>query len=248
MQVNKILILFLSIITLSCVESTKKEGIVVNGQFRNASGVRLVFSEVGVDSIHNIDSITLDEIGLFRFRFNSSEAGIYILKSSTGDHILLPLEKDEEVNVSANLEKQPFNYKISGSPGALILKDFYDRSLVNQLKADSLRAVLMNNKESPDFYNLSLAFDTLFSELIEDQKNIAKTFIRKNPSSLTSLIVLNAKFGMKPLLNMEEDFQFFIELDSTLSKRYPANKHVLFHHQRVIEHQRQEREKQSYRR
>jgi hypothetical protein len=245
MQVNKIFILFLSLLIFSCADSEKKEGIVIIGQFRNASGVKLIFRELDVDSIHNLDSVTLDDKGLFRFRFNLSDAGFYILKSSSGEYILLLLEKEEEVNVSADIKKQPFDYQVSGSPGSILLKDFYDHTLINLLKADSLRSVLMKNRESPSFYQLSLTFDSLFLKLTDDQKNIEKSFILRNPNSLASLIVLNYKLGMNPVLTPEEDFPLFLKLDSALSLKYPDNKHVVFHHQRVIEHQIQEREKQS---
>lgn len=204
-----------------------------------------MFRELDVDSIHNLDSITLDEKGLFRFRFNPSDAGLYILNSSSGEYILLLLENEENVNVFADLKNQPFGYSINGSPGSGLLKEFYDLTLPNLVKADSLRAVLMENRESPLFYQLSLSFDSLFQKLIDDQKTIEKKFIQQNLNSLASLIVLNYKFGMMPVLKADDDFPIYKKLDSTLSLKYPANKHVSFHHQRVIEHQRQEREKQS---
>ena len=103
----------------------------------------------------------------------------------------------------------------------------------------------MANRDSPDFYQISLRFDTLFQSLIEDQKKIEITFIKKNPVSLASLIVLNYKFGMVPVLNMDADLHIYKKLDSTLSLKYPSNKLVLFHHSRVTEYQRQEREKES---
>jgi len=198
-----------------------------------------------VDSIHNLDSIMLDDKGLFRFTINPIEAGFYILKPSSGENIILLLEKEEEVNIFADLKDQPFDYKVKGSPGSILLKEFYDRTLPNLVKADSLRSVLMENRDSPSFYQLSLSFDTLFLKLMADQKNIGLKFIQQNPNSLASLIVLNYKFGMMPVLKAEEDFPVFLKLDSALSIRYPSNKHLTFHHNRVIEHQRQEREKQS---
>jgi len=245
---NKILFFGIIIIFFSCNDPAKKEGILINGQILNASGVKLKFQELDVDSIHDLDSIALDEKGLFRFTFNPSDAGFYVLKSSTGEYILLLLEINEEVNVFADLKKQPFNYKVYGSPGSILLKEFYDNTLINLLKADSLRSVLMANRESPSFYKLSLSFDSLFQELVDDQKIIGKIFIRQNLNSMASLIVLNYKFGMMPVLRAEDDFPVFLKLDSALSIRYPANKHVVFHHTRVIEHQRQEREKQSLKR
>jgi hypothetical protein len=102
----------------------------------------------------------------------------------------------------------------------------------------------MENRESPSFYQLSLSFDTLFQKLIDNQKLIEKTFIQQNPNSLASLIILNYKFGMKSVLTIEEDLPIFVQLDSVLQVKYPTNKHVSFHHQRIMEYQRQEREKQ----
>jgi hypothetical protein len=241
---NKVLFFGTLIILFSCTDPAKKEGVVITGQLQNASGVKLKFQELDVDSIHNLDSIMLDEKGLFRFSVNPSDAGFYILKSSTGEYILLLLEKEEEVNVFADLKNQPFDYKVNGSPGSILLKEFYDQTLINLLKADSLRSLLMENRDSPSFYQLSVSFDTLFLKLMEDQKAIETTFIHKNPNSLASLIVLNYKFGMMPVMTTEEDFPIFLKLDSALSMGYPSNKHVAFHHQRVMEYQRQEREKQ----
>ena len=240
-----IFLILLGFILVSCTDHAKKEGIVIDGKLQNGSGIRVMFGELDVDSIHDLDSMTLNENGLFRFKFNPSETGFYIVKTSSGEYILLLLEKNEEVNVFADLKKRPFKYQVDGSPGSILLKAFYDHTLVNLTKADSLRSVLMENRDSPSFYQLSLSFDSLFQKLIDNQKIIEKTFIQQNPNSLASLIVLNYKFGMTPVLNAEEDFPVFLKLDSTLSISYPANKHVAFHHQRVMEHQRQEMEKQT---
>jgi hypothetical protein len=245
MRVNKIIILLLGLLIVSCADSTKKPGITISGQFQNASGTKLIFRELDVASIHDLDSVNLDEKGLFRFSYSPADAGFYILKSSSGEYILLLLEKDEEVNVFADLKKQSFDYKVDGSPGSALLKEFYDHTLTNLTRADSLRSELMKNRESPDFYQMSLSFDTLFQKLIDDQKSIEKRFIQENPNSLASLIVLNYKFGANTVLTADVDFPLFLKLDSTLSFKYPANKHVTFHHQRVTEHKRLEQVKES---
>jgi hypothetical protein len=246
-QVNKIIILLLSLVILSCSDSIKKEGGVVSGKIQNASGEKVFFRELDVDSFHDLDSATLDDIGFFRFRCDPADAGFYILRFVSGEYILLLVEKGEEVYVEADLGKQPFNYTVTGNPGSIILREFYTQTNRNQIKADSLRSVMMKNRESPDFYRLSLSFDTLFMKIVNDQKVLERKFIKQNPGSLTSLIVLNHKFGLTPVMKMEDDFSVFLNIDSALSIRYPDNKHVIFHHQRVIDYQRQEKEKQSLR-
>jgi hypothetical protein len=245
MDAYKILILLIGFIAISCTQTAKKEGVVITGNFQNAGGTRLTLREFMIDSIHNIDSIKLDDKGLFRFTCKPEDAGFYSLFTASGEYILLLLDKNEEVNIFSDLKKKPFDYSVKGSPGSVLLKDFYDQTLPNLEKADSLRAVLMINRESSSFYQLSLSLDSLFQKLIDDQKLIEKSFINKNSGSLASLIVLNYKFGMNPVLNIEDDFAVFLKLDSALIIKYPANKHVSFHHQRVLEHQRQQKEKES---
>jgi hypothetical protein len=247
MRFIKILFLSLIIFFLSCSESKNRNGIVISGTIRNASGEKVVLRELDVDSFYDLDSATLDDIGFFRFICDPSDAGFYILRFVSGEYILLLVEKGDEVYVEADLGKQPFNYTVTGNPGSVILREFYTQTSRNLKKADSLRSVLMENRESPDFYRLSLSFDSIFLKIIEDQKILERTFIKQNPGSLTSLIVLNYKFGLTPVMKMEDDFSVFLDIDSALSIHYPDNKHVIFHHQRVIDYQRQEKEKQSLR-
>jgi len=43
---------------------------------------------------------------------------------------------------------------------------------------------------------------------------------------------------MSPVLSPEEDFKYYQKLDSALVQVFPENKHVKFHHQRVLEYKR----------
>ena len=58
--------------------------------------------------------------------------------------------------------------------------------------------------------------------------------------SLASLIVVDYKLGILPVLKEDEDFDLWVKLDSSLTQGYPANKHVLFFHQKVAEHLREQ--------
>jgi hypothetical protein len=103
---------------------------------------------------------------------------------------------------------------------------------------DSLDMLLAERQDSSDYYNLTQKLDTSFREIWENQRALETTFINNHSGSLASLVVLNYAFGMSPVLNMDEDFRYYQALDSTLSISFPGNKHVLFHHQRVMESQR----------
>jgi len=240
MKIKESIYLGILFLVVACSQLRKPEGIDIEGEFQNASGKKLYFSELEVDGIINLDSIILDDKGKFKFRYKPSDAGFYLLKSVTGEKILLLLEKDESVKVFSNFDKVPFSYEVSGSPGSLLLKEYFFQTSVNLCKADSLTSILIKLKGTPEFFQRSIAFDTLFNKIINDQKTVEKTFISKNKNSLASLIVLNYTFGMLPVLKEDEDFNLYLLLDSTLTKSYPFNKHVLFLHKRVAEHQRQQ--------
>jgi len=236
---------FLVIFAASCSEAVKNEGILITGKFLNASGEKIIFRELDVDAFHDLDSIVLDKIGLFRFTHNSSDDGFYILKFAPGEQIILQTGKGEEVIVEADLASTPFSYTIKGSPGSEILREFYIQTRSNTDQADSLRSVIIQFRESPDFYRLSLSFDSLFMEIMESQKLLQKKYIQRYPGSLATLIILNYKFGLVPVLNIKDDFTVYQSVDSVLMKKYPSNKHVLFHHQRVLGFLRQEKENET---
>jgi hypothetical protein len=232
-------VLFIAIIGIfiSCNRQSKPEGISVTGHFLNASGKKIYFSELDFDAINNLDSTILDEKGAFRFNRKTTNAGFYLLAASTGENVLLLMEKEELAVVEADFKKVPFDYDVSGSPGSTLLKNFYSETFPQLSKADSLASNLKQLKNTPEFYPKSVEYEPLFQKIMDDQKKLEKGFIQNNNKSMASLIVLNYKFGMMPVLQEDQDFYLYLMLDSTLSVVYPSNKHVLFLHQKVIEHQ-----------
>lgn len=233
------MIITLTLLIISCSQKPVQEGITINGQFLNAAGKKLYFSELEVDGIKKLDSLNLTESGTFKFSYKPADAGYYLLKTSSGENVLLLMEKNDTVHVSADLKDPAFDYSVSGSAGSALLKDFYTKTFINLSKADSLANILRKLQGTPELYKQSVAFDTLFMKIIDDQRNYEKSFILRNDKSLASLIVLNYKFGVLPVLTEDKDFDLYVKLDSTLSKVYPSNKHVLFLHQRVIENTRE---------
>ena len=240
MKIKYILLSGFVVFIFSCMHQVKQEGITVSGQFLNATGKKITFSELLINNILPIDSMTLNEQGNFRFTRKTKDAGFYLVKSSSGENVVLLMEKEESAIVTADFKKAPFDYQISGSPGSFLLKKFYDQTYINLVKADSLTTILKNLTGTPKFHLQSLAFDSLFLGIMNDQKILEKDFLIKNDKSLASLIVLNYKFGMQPVISEEEDFDLYTKLDSSLIRIYPSNKHAQFLHQLVTEHIREQ--------
>ena len=93
--------------------------------------------------------------------------------------------------------------------------------------------VLHTHQYSSDYYKITISFDTLFQDIWQDQRKFEKNFIDNNISSLSSLVVLNYAFGPRPVLSEDEDFGYYLKVDSSLMKSFPLNKHVIYHHKRI---------------
>ena len=100
--------------------------------------------------------------------------------------------------------------------------------------ADSLTDLLHKHQYDDDYYQLTLAFDDIFGKIWEDQKTYERNFIDQHPGSLATLLVLNYAFGPRPVLSEEDDWAYYKKVDSTLMKKFPTNKHVLYHHKRIV--------------
>ena len=103
--------------------------------------------------------------------------------------------------------------------------------------------VLHTHQYASDYYKITISFDTLFQGTWQDQRKFEKDFIDKNTSSLSSLLVLNYAFGPRPVLSKDEDFSYYLKVDNSMMRLFPTNKHVIYHHKRITEYQRQKNNK-----
>jgi len=231
-------LLILVVIFTACT-SRKSDKSIITGQFNNASGELLILQALDTKEIHDLDSVTIDASGKFGFQFAPPEKGFYLLKAATGKILVILLDKQDTISLGGNYTDFPDNISFQGKQEATLLHDFFVFTRKNEKAVDSLEMLLVAQQDSAGYYKLTLSLDTAFQKIWYRQKSFEEDFISRNSNSLTSLIVLNYSFGMSPVLSPEEDFGYYLSLDSALSKACPGNKHVIYHHQRVKEHQRQ---------
>lgn len=241
----KFLFLLMVIIILSSCSynQRKNNSFSIRGQFKNASGIKILLQELDLQDVKTLDSTSFDPQGKFGFTYEPADQGFYLLKLSDGRIITLLLDKGENLTLAGDIKRFPQEYSLTGSKGSELLKDFYDHTRRNRDEGDSLTDVLRNHQYAPDYYKLTLSFDTLFLNIWEDQKKFEKNFIDKNINSLSSLLVLNYAFGPRPVLSEDEDFSYYLKVDSSLMNFFPLNKHVIYHHKRIVEYQRQKQAK-----
>jgi hypothetical protein len=233
-------LMLLTILSLfSCGIVKNKEDVIINGHLDNAAGKKVVLSELLPEETIEIDSAIISTKGSFSFKLKPESAGFYLLRISGDQKIPLVIDKGETISLSADINMKPVVHNVSGSTGSLLLKEFLSHSELNLERADSLNDILKQNQDKPGFYQMTIAFDPVFKKIMEEQQDFERKFIFAHLNSLTSLIVLNYQLGLKPVLTLKSEPELFLMLDSTLSTRYPQNKNVLFHHQRVMEFKRE---------
>jgi hypothetical protein len=207
----------------------------IKGLLTGASGLKLTLLEMDTREIHPVDSVIPDHNGQFSFSPVIKESGFWLLKAPSGKVLVLMLSPGNQVDLTGSAIDFPDQVIVKGPEEAVLLNNFYHHTRLNEKQVDSLDMIIADHQDSSDYYQLTQKLDTSFKQIWENQRNNEMAFINKNPGSIASLLVLNYAFGLSPVLSPEEDFGFYQKLDSTLSAKFPENKHVKFHHQRVLE-------------
>lgn len=231
--------LFYLIIMLSACSQVKHHQALITGQIRNAENAVIILQELGTKEIHNLDSVNIDAGGGFTFQLIPPETGFYMLKAPSGKVLVMMIGQGDTIQLGGDFSEFPDKIELRANKEASLLHDFFLFTRINEKAVDSLEMLLVEMQDSAGYYKLTESADTAFQKIWYRQKAYEESFINQNPGSLASLIVLNYSFGMSPVLSPDEDFGFYLKLDSGLARTNPGNKHVIYHHQRVSEYQRQ---------
>ncbi|MEI7983683.1 MAG: DUF4369 domain-containing protein [Bacteroidota bacterium] len=234
---DKTILLLFFLILSSCGRLQQKQAIVY-GQLKEGKGEKIVLTELETKTIRKVDSVTLDTDGSFRFTVNLPETGFYMVHAPSGKVIVMLLNPGDTVNLSGMFPEFPDQVVLQGTGETGLLDEFFRFTRRNENAVDSLELLLAENQDSSGYFGLTQRVDTAFKNIWDRQRAYELEFIGKHPSSLVSLIVLNYAFGLNGILSPETDFACFERLDSSLTKSYPENKHVKYHHQRLMEYQR----------
>ena len=209
------------------------------GEFSDCAGVKITLQEMDTHNIRTVDSIVMANTGKISFSPVIKEPGFWLLKGASGKILVMLLNAGDQVELTGSLRDFPDRIILKGSKDAMLLNGFFHDTRRNERMVDSLEALLIDRQDSAGYFELTQKIDYSFRQIWERQRSLETDFLDKNPGSLGSLVVLNFAFGMSPVLSPEKDLAYYRQLDSALSIKLPGNKHVMFHHKRVMEFERQ---------
>jgi peroxiredoxin len=219
----------------SCSNEEKQGTAFITGSIPELGGQWIYLEELEVKKLVKIDSVRVDQKGKFEFNIRLNEPAFYMLQVSYENRLTLLLDKNEKVEIKCQTKSFADECQIQGSPGSILLLDFEQFMMNQKRRIDSLAEVFYAYEDNPDFLKKKVELDSIYTVIVENQRNYVTEFVDKNPGSLASLLVINRKLGNSKVLDEEEDFIYFHRIDSALMISYPNNMNTIDHHNRVEE-------------
>lgn len=214
------------------ISTPSGSGIIISGELKG-TGIMIRLSELDVKTEVPIDSALIGKDGKFRFEIKPDGSSFYLLKLPDNQKLILVADSGDNIRIEGDAGSMINTARIEGSPASAWLLDFEQFTSLNEAKSDSLAQIFMDSRSDSGFASTRLHIDSAYQEIISRQKLYMQKFIDQHPASLSSLIVLNSRFGPNFILTEENDASYFIKVDSGLMATYPGNKHALDHHRRV---------------
>jgi len=220
------LVTILFLIITGCNSNNDGIRTVIKGEFPDFAGKIVTLSEIDIYQAIPVDTTKIKSNGTFRFSFNRTAAGFYLIKLDHRNYLTLVLDQENRVDVFSEGKELRPHYRVEGSPDSELYRQFEVFHENNRKKIDSLSRVFNDYQRSPGFLAMKMKLDENYIAIFDRQREYMINFLNNNCQSLTSLLVINRRFGQRLVININDDFDYFKRVDSCLSVRYPNNKHL----------------------
>ena len=235
---NILWILTLIFFVSSC--ETEPEHFTISGEIKNANGEKLYLMELQTDKIVRIDSVILNNEGVFSFKAQTDIPKFYALRTNPNNYLTLIVNPYDDISVKAegkNLAEDPV---IEGSVESKKIAELRSRLNKSVEKLDSLSAYYQSLIGTREINRVRDSIQQVSGEIIEEHENYTKEFIEENAGSLAGLMALYQQIApRKYVLNPQDDFNYFSLVDSSLMAKYPESDAVKALHTQFEEIKRQ---------
>jgi thiol-disulfide isomerase/thioredoxin len=227
------LILFLALsLTIS---GCKNNTIRISGKFENSvKGEYLYLYELKASDLTTLDSLKLGEDGVFSFQREVILPTFYLLKTNNNNFFLTLVEPGEKLRIEAMFDSLNYPSSVSGSKGTEKMVK-YNKALKNTIyKISSLYEIYNQNAGNPDLPKVVQTLDSTRQQYLNGINTYTKKYIDENINSLVSLVALYQQVEPRIyVLDPVKDINYFIKVDSSLSRLYPESEPVKALHEQV---------------
>ena len=222
-------------LAICCSCQHQVPNISIHGIVTAGPGIKVVLQEIDTREVLSVDSVHANAKGYFFFKHHLKEAGFFRLILPNQKNVLLVILPGDLIRLTTDtISGFRSSTNIQGSDESEWLLEFMTHADKNRFRVDSIEQLIIDHRDSSDFAELTMASISSFQSILDDQLKLEKEFLATHSSALASLIVINFGFGPKPVLTMEDHLPLFLRLDSALAISYPKNKHLIYHHKRII--------------
>lgn len=230
--------LALTLIVISC--ESEPEYFTISGEIKNANGEKLYLIELQSNNIILLDSIILNNEGVFSFKGQTDIPKFYALRTIPNNYLTLIVNPFEQIKVKTNGENLAKNPIIEGSPESekiLVLRSKLDESVKS---LDSLGSYYRSLIGTSKINKVKDSLNLRSQEILTKHTEYTKKFIRDNSNSMASLMALYQQFAPRRyILNPKDDMDYFALVDSSLMIKHPESEAVKSLHAQLEEIKRQ---------
>ncbi len=208
--------------------NTKNEtkGFQVKGKLANSAGEMIKLDRIGGGNTLTIDSVKLDDAGKFELTGETDMPDIFVLRNGNGQFAYLLAEPGEEIEIQGDASNFALNFKVSGSKGSEMLSQINEKHYKVLMKMDSMSQIYKANEKSPQIDQILKDLTKQSEGVYESHRQFLREFIKKNTSSLASILALYQPIGQGRFLSPDRDWDMYELADSVLNAAHPMSVHV----------------------
>lgn len=222
---KKYLILVIPILIIA--GCTGRNSFTVKGSLKNTDKKMVFISRVNVNEIIPVDSVKINDKGIFRLKIRAEEPDFYQVGLSAGNFITLLASPGERIILEFPDERLPESYTISGSEGSEQVRIIDMKLLETKNSLDSIRTLYALAEKEPDNETKRKSLEDEYIKLLQEQRKFNIEFILKNMHSLSAVKALYQQIDEGTYVLFESrDLQYMKIVSDSLKKYYPESKHT----------------------
>ncbi len=225
---NTLLISIAILLLFSCSKSDNNYSI--SGKLDNAAGKKLNLYEMSTYDLIPLDSVIVDDNGNFRFEDETDQIKFMSLRSDQSSYLVLIVSPGEDIKITGDINNLQSSANIEGSSESRLSLELNKKMHSTIMKMDSLgeRYRTGRDESGVDIQEFRNEIREKYEEIAEEQRQFTIDFITSNPGSLASLIALYQQTDPSTfVLGKEEDFKYYLLVDSVLINKYPDLEHTV---------------------
>jgi thiol-disulfide isomerase/thioredoxin len=226
---------FLFSFILLTVAGCKNNNIEINGKLADPVKNKYIYlDELKSNELIPVDSLIVADDGTFTFSREVTFPSFYLLRTDESNFLTMLLEPGQKIELKACFDSLNYPSYLSGSGGTELMTE-YNRQLRKTIKKLSgLREIYLQSLGRPELPSVMDHLDSLRRTYVSEINAYTKKYIDENLNSLVSLVALYQQVAPREyVLQQQKDIDYFIKVDSSLSKLYPDYEPVKALHEEV---------------